>query len=50
MHEIAVAVIERRVRFDGETIVFGSMLRRRALGRGVEVGASDALGNRCMHM
>jgi hypothetical protein len=30
---MAVAVIERRVRFDGEAVVFGSMLRRRALGR-----------------
>jgi hypothetical protein len=42
MHEMAVAVIERRVRFDGEAIVFGSRLRRRALGQCVEVGASDA--------
>jgi len=45
MQELAVAVIERRVRFDGETVVFGSMLRRRALRECVEVGASDAALN-----
>jgi hypothetical protein len=43
MQDLAVAAIERRLRFDGEAIVFGSMLRRRALGRCVEVGVSDAL-------
>jgi len=45
MREMAVAVIERRVRFDGEAIVFGSMLRRRALGQCIEVGAADAALN-----
>jgi len=45
MQETAVDVIERRVRFDGEAVVFGSMLRRRALGRCLEVGASDAALN-----
>jgi hypothetical protein len=38
---MAVAVIERRVRFDGEAVIFGSMLRRRALGQCIEVGASE---------
>ena len=41
MQEMAVAVIERRVRFDGEAVTFGSMLRRRALGQCIEVGASE---------
>jgi hypothetical protein len=45
MQETAVEVIERRVRFDGEAVVFGSMLRRRALGRCIEVGASDTALN-----
>ena len=45
MQEMAVAVIERRVRFDGEAVVFGSMLRRRALGQCIEVGDSDAALN-----
>src|SRR5438552_11059651 len=41
MQEIAVAVIERRVRFDGEAAMFGSMLRRRVVAQCVEVGASE---------
>jgi hypothetical protein len=45
MQEIAVAVIERRVRFDGEAVVFGSMLRRRAAAQCLEVGARDAALN-----
>jgi hypothetical protein len=45
MQEIAVAVIERRVRFDGEAVGFGSMLRRRVVAQCVEVGAGDSALN-----
>jgi hypothetical protein len=45
MDEIAVAVIERRVRFDHYPAVPGSMLRRRVSAQCLEIGAGDAALN-----
>src|SRR3954469_21837923 len=46
MDEIAVAVIERRVRFDHDAAFRGSMLQRRVSAQCLEVGAGDAALNR----
>src|SRR5262245_5735589 len=45
MQDLAVSVIERRVRFDVEAMVFGSMLRRHVTTKCLEVGAGDAALN-----
>ena len=45
IYATAVSVIERRLRFDRDPVVFGSMLRRRVADQCLEVGARDAALN-----